>query len=333
MIEERDIQTVLSEARKGRWEPVLVLVGTETFLVERAVRLLKKATVGDGPRGFNDDVFQGTGMIGARVASAAKTLPMMASARFVIVRGIDDAPPAEQDALAPYVAQPSPTTCLVITCEKLDGRSKLAKAAKARDAWLEVGPLKGNLLERFAVGEAKRRGHVLEGPALSALLDATGNDLAAIDDAAERLSLYVGRGAPIERAAVEAIVTRVRVDTIWALVDAIALKRTKVAMEAAGSLLGDREPPLRILAMVARQIRMVAKMKSGLEDGLDQAAATRAAGAMPFKARDLAESAKRFSERDLTRALVLLAEADIALKGSKRDPDVVMEETVLALCR
>jgi DNA polymerase-3 subunit delta len=330
---ERDIQSLLGDARRGKWDPVVVLVGTETFLIERAVRLLRKATVGDGPRGFNDDLFHGAGLVGARVAAAAKTLPMMARSRFVLVRGAHDAPPAELDALAAYVGDPSPSTCFVITAEKLDGKTKLAKAAKAASAWLSVEPLKGGLLERFATGEAKRRGHAFEGPALGALLDATGNDLAAIDDGIERLSLYVGEGAAIDRAAVEAVVVRVRVDTIWALVDAIALKRTKIALEAALSMLDDREPPLRILAMVARQIRMVAKMKAALEDGMSPNDAVKAAGAAPFKARELSDSAKRFSEPDLRRALVILRDADVALKGSKREPEIVMEETVLALCR
>ena len=329
----RDIQSLLGDARRGKWEPVVVLVGAETFLIERAVRLLRKATVGDGPRGFNDDLFHGTGLIGARVAAAAKTLPMMAQSRFVLVRSAHDAPVAELDALAAYVADPSPSTCFVITAEKLDGKTKLAKAAKSTKAWLGVEPLKGGLLDRFATGEAKRRGHAFEGPALAALLDATGNDLSAIDDGIERLSLYVGEGNAIDRAAVEAVVTRVRVDTIWSLVDAIALKRTKIALEAALSMLDDREPPLRILAMVARQVRMVAKMKSALEDGMSQADAVKAAGAAPFKARELTDSAKRFSDVDLRRALGLLRDADVALKGSKRDPEIVMEETVLALCR
>lgn len=331
--EERDIQSLLGDARRGKWVPVVVLVGTETFLIERAVRLLRKATVGEGPRGFNDDLFHGTGLSGARVAAAARTLPMMATARFVLVRGAQDAPPAELDALAGYVAEPSPSTCFVITAEKIDGKTKLAKAAKSTGAWLSVEPLKGGLLERFATSEAKRRGHTFEGPALAALVDATGNDLAAIDDGIERLSLYVGEGNAIDRDAVEAVVTRVRVDTIWALVDAIALKRTKVALEAALSMLADREPPLRILAMVARQVRMVAKMKTALEDGMNQAEAVKAAGAAPFKARELTDSAKRFSDEDLRRALVLLRDADVALKGSKREPEIVMEETVLALCR
>ncbi|MFO0683455.1 MAG: DNA polymerase III subunit delta [Sandaracinus sp.] len=331
--EERDIQSLLQAARRGEWEPVVVLVGGETFLIERAVRLLRKASVGDGPRGFNDDLFHGSGLAGAKVAAAARTLPMMARSRFVLVRGAQDAQAAELDALAGYVADPSPSTCFVITAEKIDGKTKLAKAAKASKAWLSVEPLKGGLLERFATGEAKRRGHAFEGPALAALLDATGNDLAAIDDAIERLSLYVGEGHAITKDAVEATVTRVRVDSIWALVDAIAQKRTKVAMEATLSMLGDREPALRILAMVARQVRMVAKMKSGLESGLSPADAVKAAGAPPFKARELGDSARKFSDADLRRALVLLRDADVALKGSKREPEIVMEETVLALCR
>jgi len=331
--ETRDIQSVLGDARRGKWDPVLVLVGTEGFLIERAVKLLRKATVGDGPRGFNDDLFHGAGLQGGKVVAAARTLPMMASARFVLVRGVHDAPQAEQDALAGYVAEPSPSTCFVLTAEKIDGKTKLAKAAKATGAWLSVEPLKGGLLERFATSEAKRRNHTFAGPALAALVDATGNDLAAIDDAVERLSLYVGEGNAIDRDAVEAIVTRVRVDTIWALVDAIALKKTKVALEASLSMLADREPPLRILAMVARQVRMVAKMKTALEDGLSQADAVKAAGAAPFKARELADSAKRFTDEDLRRALILLRDADVALKGSKREPEIVMEEAVLALCR
>ena len=61
--------------------------------------------------------------------------------------------------------------------------------------------------------------------------------------------------------------------------------------------------------------------------------ATRLAGAPPFKARDLAESAKRFSSHDLRRAFRVLAETDQALKGSKRDPEHLLEASVLALMR
>lgn len=331
-----EIQTLLSDARQGKWKPIHLLVGAEKFLIDRAVVLLKKATVGEG-RGFNDDVFNGSAQLTAqRIVSAARTLPMMAAARFVLVRDVDELPPAELDQLAAYVAAPSPSTCLVMTAEKIDARTKLAKAAKEVDGWVPAEPIKGPLLERFAIAEAKRRGHALDHRALSALSDAVGSDLAALEDAIERCSLYVGtdggKGRPIDLDAVENVVERVRVDTIWSLVDAIALRRTSQAMEAVGSLLGAREAELAILGSVARQLRLVARMKDGLEAGMSPDEAVKVAGGPPFKARALADAARKFTKDDLARAFVLLAETDVALKGSKRDSGIVLEEAVLRLC-
>lgn len=333
MSEERDIQSLLADARAGRWDPVVVLVGSELFLAARAAKLLKKAVVGDGPRGFNDDVFHGPQVVAQRVIAAARTLPMMASARYVLIRDGDQIPSDQHDALASYVAAPSPSTCLVIVAEKLEAKSKIAKEAKKSGAWVDCEPLKGALLGRFTAGEAKRRGHPIEDDALAALLDSLGSDLAAIDDAIERLSLYVGeKGRAITLADVEASVVRIRVESIWRVVDAVAARNVRVALAGVGSLLDDREPPLRILATLARQLRMIARAKKALADGLRGADLAKAAGAPPFKARDLESSARKFDDDALRAAFRALSEADVALKGSKRPGEIVIEELVIALC-
>lgn len=328
-----EIHDILERARTGTFEPVVVLVGPEHFLSERAAAALRAACVGDGPSGFNEDVFHGKGLAAQTIVSTARTVPMMARSRFILVRELDDMAPAELDKLAEYVDAPIDTTCLVALADKIDGRSKLAKVAKQRGVWVEAQPLKGGALRQFAVAEARARGHKLASEAADALVDATGADLAAIDDALERLSLYAGAGAAIDLAAVEACVTRVRVETIWALVDAVGMRDAKTALRAAGSLLADREPPLRILAMVARQLRIVAKMRDALSSGLRGQDAAREAGAPPFKANDLTESARRFPPRELAAAFAILAEADVALKSSKRPGDTILEEAILRLCR
>ena len=157
MTDELDIQTFLAEARQGKWRPVNVLVGGETLLIERAARYLKKASVGDdGVRGFNDDLFHGQGLVGAKVVAAARTLPMMAKSRYVLVRDLEAVAAAELDVLADYLGKPSPSTCLVLMGDKLLGTTKLAKAAKSlankgEGAFLAVEPLKGPLLERFVL--------------------------------------------------------------------------------------------------------------------------------------------------------------------------------------
>jgi DNA polymerase III subunit delta len=123
----------------------------------------------------------------------------------------------------------------------------------------------------------------------------------------------------------------VRTDSIWALVDGVSDRDGRRALRAASALLADREPPLRILAMVARQLRMIARMRQALAEGQPPQEACRTAGAPPFKARELARAAKRFSEADLRAAFVAVADADRALKGSKRPGDVVLQEAVLRI--
>lgn len=326
-----EIDQLIAGANDGQWPPVVVLAGAERFFIDRAIQALRRAVVGDGD-GFNEEAFQGKGASAGRVLEAARTLPMMAQARFVLVRGIDQLAAADLDRLVDYLAQPSESTCLVMTAEKLDGRSKFAKQARKQKCLVEAVPLKAGALRNFVAGEVKRRGLRLDTDAGAALVDAIGNDLPALDDALERLSLYVGDTNRIDLSAVEACVARVRVETIWALVDAVAQRDRRAALRASASLLADREPPLRILAMLARQLRMVARMGDALRGGLPAQEAVKLAGAPPFKARELAAAAKRFRPEDLARAFTALAEADLALKGSKRPPDVVLESAILALC-
>ncbi len=328
-----DINALIGAAREGTFGPVHVLLGPERFLVERAIGLLKRAALGDGPPGFNDDIFHGAaGLSGRKVVAAAKTLPMMAQARFVLVRSVDKMSTAEQAHLAAYCAAPVESTCLVLVGQKLHGSSKLAKASKKAKVVAEAKPLKGPALSRFAKQEAKRRGHALAPRAAEALVESVGEDLSAIDDAIERLSLYVGDGAKIDTAAVEACVSRVAADSIWALVDAVGVRDVPRALAAAGSLLDNREAPLRILAMISRQLRIVAKMRDALRSGLQGRDAASQAGAPPFKARELTASAKRFSARHLAFAFDTIADADLALKGSKRPGELVLEEAILTLC-
>ncbi len=328
-----EIEPVIAAAREGKFLPVHVLLGSERFLVERAIGLLKRASLGDGPPGFNDDVFHGSAALaGQKVVAAARTLPMMARARFVLVRDVDKMSAQEQQHLAEYVEAPVDTTCLVLVAEKLHGSGKLLKAAKKTKALAEAKPLKGGALARFAKDEATRRGHALSPRAAEALVESVGEDLAAIDDAIERLSLYVGAGAKIDADAVEACVSRIAADSIWALVDAVGMRDLKKALAAAGSLLDAREEPLRILAMIARQLRIVARMRDALRSGLRDREAALEAGAPPFKARELTASANRFSAPALAFAFDVLADADLDLKGSKRPGELVLEEAIVTLC-
>lgn len=326
-------QQLIVDLLAQRIPTVAVVAGEERFFIDRAVSAWRRAVLGDGPSGWNEDIFEGKGGSASRILDAARTLPMMAAQRLVLVRDLDGLAAAELDKLADYLETPSPSSSVVLLATKLDGRTRFAKRAAKLGVLFEAAPIRPAELRSFVTAEAERRKIRIAPDAASALLDAVGNDLPAIDDALERLSLYVGEGAAIDLDAVERCVVKVRVESIWALVDAVGLRDRRTALAATSSLLADREPPLRILAMVARQLRIVARMQSALADGAQPQDAARMAGAPPFKARDLATAAKRFDARSLKHAFTVLAETDLALKGSRIPADVVLQTAILNLTR
>lgn len=312
--------------------PVCVIVGSERVLAERAVSALRTFALGDGPPGFNDDLFQGQGLSAQSVIAAARTMPMMAARRLVLVRSVDAVSSSELEALTIYLQKPCPETLLVMVGEKLDGRGKFAKAAREACAWFESEPPKQHEMAQLAEREAKARGHRLSATAAEALAEFLGPDLSALDDALERLSLFVGEAQDIELTHVEGCVAHARIESVWSLVDAVAQRDAKKVLVAASSLLSDREPPLKILALIARQLRSVAKMRDALKSGLGPQEAAQQAGVPPFKARDMVQSVRRFDEARLLAAFRLIAEADLALKGSKVPGPRVLERTLLGLC-
>ncbi|MEY4510355.1 MAG: hypothetical protein RLZZ450_2477 [Pseudomonadota bacterium] len=327
------IDALINEAREGRFPPVAVIAGAERLLVDRALAALKKAALDGELGGFNSDLFQGASVSARTLINTARTLPMLARSRFILVRGAEAIPAGEVDDLCAYMHKPSPEACVVFISEKLDGRSKLAKTAVELAFFHEAASPRPGELPGLIQAEARGRGHVLGFEAAQALVDALGADLSALDDALERLSLFVGEGQPIELSAVEASVTHARTDSVWALVDAVGARNTKAAIASAASLLGSQEPPLKILALLARQLRTLARVRGALKSGLKDQEAAQKAGAPPFKARELAQLARRFNEAQLQRAFRTIAEADLSLKGSKVPGPRVLERAILELCR
>ena len=224
---------------------------------------------------------------------------MMADMRLVLLRHVDAMTPTEQTNLADYLDDPSESTCFVLTATKLDGRAKLAKAAKKKGYLIDAKPLRGRELREFirGGGDGPRTPHR---PASDRSPARCRGRRPRRDRRRDGAVVTVRRRrAAHRRRRRDECVTRIRVESIWSLVDAIGLKDRRKGIAAAQSLLDDREPPLRLLAMVARQLRIVARMREALSEGLRPQDAAKRAGAPPFKAGDLTESARQFTAESL----------------------------------
>ena len=328
----------IAEITAGKPRPVYLVLGEESVLADRVVAAARAHVVEAALAGFNVDTFDANDAKDVnRAIESANTMPMMARRRLVILRGLERLEKAEgakvspTDAIADYLDKPSPSTCLVLVAFKLDGRRRLASVARKQDIIVACDPLKPHALPSFVRDEAKRRGNPIAQDVANALVDLVGYELGGLIDAVERLSLFVGAGKPIDEDAVHACIARVRVGSVWGLSDALMARDRGRALTLLAENYDPRDRGLPLLGILAQAMRRTLKMRVLLDAGRTVDDAAKGAGVAPFKARETAILVKKVPLADLERALVVLAEADVALKGSKRPPQLILEDAILRM--
>jgi len=320
------VDDVRRSIESGKIAPVYVLTGEETFVVGRWLDAIREAVLGKDGDAWNSETLEGPVATADRILSAARTLPMLGGRRLVVVRQAEALGSAEQEKIAAYLARPAETTTLVLVATKLAG--KLAAEAKRLGFLHKAEALKDREAGAFAQARAQVHGAKLDARAAKALVELLGADAGAIDDAIERLLLYVGdakRAVTVDD--VHACVAPHRQATVFVLVDAVGAGDAKAALEALGALLREREPGLLVLWWVARGIRQLAIARTARSSG--EAAAV--LGVPPFIAEKIHRASRAWSEEALRASLRLLAQADLDLKGSKIPETLVLETLVLAL--
>jgi len=324
---------------------VYLVTGSEQFLRDQVIAELRTAALGGGVAAFNEDRFTAGEVDVDRVVAAARTVPMMAKRRFVLVRSaerwdasasgdVDDGKKESSlDRLMRYVADPVESTCLAIVAMKVDGRRKLATVAKKQDFAVTCEPLDSRKLTSWVVSECGRRGHAIDRDVASLLAELAGPEMSSVHDAVERLSLYVGGAAAITEEAVAECVARVRTADTWALVDAVGKRDLGTALRLFAEVYDPRDRGLPLLGAIAWSIRQLARFQAALDDGLAEDAAAKAAGIyQPFRAKEIAGKVRSFRPKELERWILILAETDLALKSSRRPADAILDDMLTRMC-
>jgi DNA polymerase-3 subunit delta len=339
----------IKKAEKGELLPVWLIVGEERMLRDAAVAAITKAALAGGLPDFNHDKFTAGETPVDKVINATRMVPMMAKKRVVFVRGLerwdtaagssesddDDGkalPPL--DRLAEYAKAPIDSTTLILVAQKLDGRRKIVALAKKQGFVVDCAQIEGRQLPGWIRARAKLKGHTIESDVCDLIAEIAGPDLSYLDDVLERLSLYVGVGAPITEDAVAVNVTRVRLADTWNLVDAASTKNLGKVLALFADVYDPRDRGLPLVGAIAWSLRQLLKLESALGSGAGIDEAARRAGIYPsFKARDHAQKLKAFRPRELEKWLVIVQETDLALKSSRRPADAILEEMFTRMCK
>ena len=170
------------------------------------------------------------------------------------------------------------------------------------------------------------------------LVDALGADMMLVSNELEKLILFVGRKKRITIGDVETMVLGAKQRSLYELTDAISSRDRVRAMAVLDALLSSEEGEEAAIGHIYMLARTFRQMLVILEKNVRDSRAIWQAlwqgfRVPPFAAEDVIRQARRYkSRRELTRALRLLARADLALRSNPASKRLVLEKLVLDLC-
>ncbi len=326
----------LEALRDSDVQPVYFIYGKERYLVDRALDALRKRAVDPAMRDFNYELFQGKDGNPDRILNAARTLPMMANRRLVLVRDLDAMKADDQAKLIPYLEAPVPECCLVLEAEKLDQRTRFGSSVKKLAACVKLEPLYERHLVGFVRTEAQRRELRFEAGAAELLCDDIGADLGALVDTVERLSLFArskGQGF-VTAADVESQTPGARQRTVFELADAVGRGDRGRALRIVATMMDGKESGVRVVAMLSRHVRQLWSADGLLKARTPKSELASALGVPPFFVDGIAEQARRVGAKGEAAFRGLhdaLFRADLELKSSRLEEARIMERLILEL--
>lgn len=318
---------IREQIKNGQFDSIYLLYGSEDYLVQQAKNILCPA-ITDMEDTINYTKFQGKQADLEKIGSIAETMPFFQDRRLILLEDTGFLKKASEEFVQILKALPD-TTVIVMVEQEVDKRNKCYKYIKEHGYICECNAPDEKALMTWAASVLSKRGKKIRKNDLSYLLSITSTNMYQLKNELEKLADYTGERDIIEKKDVDEIITVEITNKIFEMVSAIAARQQKKAMELYNGLLALREPPMRILFLIARQFQLMLQMKNMKELGKTSQEMGKAGGLSPYIAEKYARSAKDFSTQTLKVNLELCAHTEEMVKTGQLGDRLAVELLII----
>ena len=338
--------------------PGYVFLGDEAFFRKRCREAVLRHLIPAGMREFSFYEFDLEQTEIADVLDRARTPSLMAPFQVFFVRGVKalygrGKHDAEFAAIEDYFKHPNQDALFIFVADhvsipadirrmEMQDKDRHERIRETLGEWctiIEFARVDEGEAIRWVTESAAQEQVKIDPDAARELVDSLGGDMMMISGELEKLILYVGEKKRITLGDVETMVLAAKQRTLYELTDAISAKDRPRALEVLNAVIttGDGEDAaighLYMLAKTFRQMLVISERNVRDSRALWQVL-WQGFRVPPFAAEDIIRQARRYkSRRELTRAIRLIAKADLALRSNAPSKRLVLENLVLDLCR
>ncbi len=317
-------------------KPVYIVVGEDEALVAAEVRgILDDVVGGRDPSLAVEELSGDTGGeidVGALI-DAYTTPPFLIDRRVVVVRDAGRLDAAGAKRIVGVLDPPPPSAILILSTSKGTIPAALRKMVSALGELIDVSTKKAGDKKSY-IQEHLRHGPVrINAAAQKALVDHLGDDLARLSGLLETLASTYGTGVTVDELMLEPFLGTKGSVPIFDLTDAIDKGSIDLAVSIVNRMMGPGGiSGHEILASLDNHVSRLA-----LLDGADLTSGDEAAallGIHPYPAQKLLASARSLDSSAIRASVTLVADADLALKGTTGlSEQAVIEILVARLAR
>lgn len=270
----------------------------------------------------------------AELTQELLTPPWGAGPRIIALR---DAHALNKDfltAVAGQIENMPDTNCLAMFFARLDRSLKPVQQLLKIGVGIPCESPKGERLVRWVQDYLSLRQKKMAPLVVQQFLNKVGTDLQLIINELEKLIALTAEQSAITEDDVAAVTSlapgQLELGGIFDLVKAISAKDVKQALAILTQLLDAKEPPLRILPVIERQLYLLiaAKTKGGVSTKIVAEALNEKSD---FALRQAEKYANNFTLKQLYAGLSQILTADGELK-SGADPGQIMEQLIINIC-
>lgn len=306
------LKNIQEDIKSGKFKQVYLLYGEEAYLKQQYKRNLVKALNPDDYT-MNFARYEGKGIDIRELISLFDTMPFFADRRTVLLEDTGFFK-NKCEELADYMKN-LPDYLYLVFCEsEVDKRSRMYKAVKACGSIGEFKQQDEKTLMRWAAGILGKNGRKITQRDVELLLSMTGTDMGNLRMELEKLISYTEGREVVTAADIQAVCTTQTTNKIFDMVRAVTEKNQKRALDLYYDLLTLREPPMRILFLLAKQFRQICLTKKLSQEGLSQTEIASKLGVPSFVVRNLASCARSYTVEELENAVRDFVDAEEAVK-------------------
>ncbi|MFI3171768.1 MAG: DNA polymerase III subunit delta [Eubacteriales bacterium] len=303
------------DLKNNEFKSIYLLCGEERYLKKMYKDRLTKGMVGEDDS-MNYSYFEGKGIPTKEIIDLAETLPFFFERRLIVIENSGFFKNANIE-LAEYIKELCPSTNLLFVEEEIDKRGKLYKSVKDKGCIVEFGTQDSQTLYRWIGSLFKKEARMADDRTIRYLVEKVGEDMQRIQGEVEKLVCYTYGRTSITIEDIEAICVSQISNQIFEMVNAVADKKQKQALEYYYELLSLREPPMRILFLLTRQFRLLYQVKSFEGKGYSNKEIASRLGVQPFIVTKCMAQAKHFPLEGLRAIVEDAADTEEAVKTGR----------------